>query len=695
MTDTNTQSSRRLKYGANLILLTAIALGTAGALAYVTSKYSARADVSSAQVNSLSPRTKKLLQQVDAKGVKYELVSTFIEGTVDREGRDRAQQVDDLLSNYARASKSVTIGSRDGLDVRIRERFSGELKQYETAVSGYEDLFKKLESFSKNEAASFGAISQQPGLSANDQRELQAIQGLFNDSIPEILKRTRERVRKSTDSTVPEWSTAVSRLKDTITQLTTGLKQFTGEDGKQLSRAVQNHIKESAADYASMISAMEAYNDKLSKLPALKSDDIYASLGTNCVVVLAPDTVKVLSLTDIYKSPRQMEESPSDEPQSKFEGEQALSTALLGLSEPNKKKVVFIGSQAGMTTGQYSALADILNRANFQVLEWAPPSPQQQQQPQQQPQLPEPPAEGKGVTYIVFPPEFNPQTMMMGMPPANPQPLINAVQKHLDDGGSALFLAEASSPFMAMMGGSGGYPFDPVIKPFGVDVEAKYTVVQAFPAQNNKTQTVPQLMVNRFPSTPITDPLQTLDTVFAGQMSRMGFMGGPTPVLISKDKPTDITAMVIVETEKSDTVWAESNPTMESKFNPESDLKSPVSLGVAAEKGTGEKSQRIIVLGNRIMASNQAIESARYAVRGQSLVALAQFPGNGELLLNSVYWLSNYDSMIAVSPQASAALRIKAISPTATTTIRTAAILGPPILAILIGATVFIIRRRA
>ncbi len=692
MTEKNTQSSRRLKYGANFILLTAIALASAGGLAYITSQYSQRADISSAQVNSLSQRTKKLLEQVDTKGDKFELVSTYLGGTIDASGRDRAQQVDDLLSNYARVSKNVKVGTRDGLDTRIRDRYAAEFKQYEETASGYSKIFDDLEKFCKEEGANLGALSQQKGLSRSAQNEILSIQGLFNETIPEILKKSREKIRKSTDSTVPAWSPIVEELKSKTGDLSNALKQFLGDAAGQLSPTLQAYIKKQSGEYQKITTELDEFKGKLDKLPALKSDSVFSSLRENCIVVLGPQDAKVLSNYDVYKSPRSADDM-SDNTQMKFEGEQAISTALLGMTQPNKHKVVFIGGQTGMITGQYSSFADILNRANFEVLEWAPPSPQRG--PQQQPQSPEPPAEGKGVTFVVMTPDVNPQMAMMGMPPTSPQPIIDAVKKHLDDGGSALFLAEASSPFAAMMGGSGGYPYDPLVKPFGIEVNAKYTVMQAFPSRDGKTQAVPQFTINRYPDTPVTGPLQTLDTIFAGQITRMGAMGGPTPVSVIVDKPADVKDFILALTETSDTIWAESNPNIDSKFNPETDLKSPISLAVASEKGSGDKAQRVIVLGNKIMATNEAIESARVVQRGNAVVAVANFPGNGELLLNSVYWLSNYDTMIAVSPQASAAMRIKAMSPGAETAVRTAAMLVPPVLAIIAGAVVFFVRRKS
>src|SRR5262249_11176152 len=143
----------------------------------------------------------------------------------------------------------------------------------------------------------------------------------------------------------------------------------------------------------------------------------------------------------------------------------------LAMARPEKVKVVFVtATPEHLLTDMYSDMTKILEESNFEVLEWSPPGAPSPDDPSS----PEPPAQGKGVVWVVFPPAQPNQQMMMMMPP-NPKPVIDAVKKHLDAKGQVLFLAEASGS--SIMGGGDKYPYDELTTPFGIQVKPKYTVV--------------------------------------------------------------------------------------------------------------------------------------------------------------------------------------------------------------------------
>jgi len=242
------------------------------------------------------------------------------------------------------------------------------------------------------------------------------------------------------------------------------------------------YLADSDKPYTAMLNEVKDYTDNLDKLQPLKVQDILASLAPGTVVVLGPTTANVVPESSIYKQAADSDSSQSSV--ATFQGEQAISSALLPMIEPNKVKVVFVttGSHPATTTGEdgWSDISDRLKAANFDVLEWSPPGPPTS--PDQPPPPVTPPAEGKGVVWIVFPPDpANPQAMMMGMPPPSPQPVIDAVKKHLDEGGQVLFLADASTG--GMFGGPDDYAYENLVQPFGIDVQSKYTVVHNYPDQ--------------------------------------------------------------------------------------------------------------------------------------------------------------------------------------------------------------------
>ena len=703
----NTSKTRHWKYGANVVLLVVVAVVLAGLLAYLTNRYSRRADWTIGSVNSLSPKTVKLVEFLDKKtdervakltaakkpvtelDQSYEIVSLFPRGTVDADGRDRAQQVDDLLGNYNRASKHVTLGVKEDLEVRIRNRYAQELEPYQKAVDQFEPLIKKVEVFFTKEAANFGALSQQAGLTAPEQKEILAVQGAFSTGIPEALAKTRQQIRKLTDSTVPEWSQATARIKVLLDGIHEQLAQIGEADPRAFSKPLQAYFKNQGPEYKKMAAEIAAYQAEIAALKPLKMDEILSSLTTGCVVILGPEGVKVVDQYEIFK-PQRTGEDAANAPRYSFEGEQAITSALLAMAEPNKKKVVFVSpAPQQLTSGPFGSVAERLKAANFEVLEWAPApvGPRPDQGPSENP-----PAIGKGVVWIVFPAELpSQQQMMMGMPPADPRLLSEALQRHMNEGGNALFLAEAVSGPMAMFGGASGYPFARQVKPFGINVKAQYVVVKAYPA-GDKLQTQPNLSLNKFPEHAITSPMQALETFFTARKTPMGVVSAPTVVEVEAAKSADVVASVILQTEKSDTIWATANAEPQAKFDPKVDIASPVSLGVASEnKKTGQK---VVVIGNKLFALSDLVDAQRLEMRNGMPVVISVLPGNGELFVNSVYWLSDYENMIAISPQATIALRIRSMKSTEEILVRGGAFVVPPLLAVALGAVVFYMRRR-
>jgi hypothetical protein len=75
----------------------------------------------------------------------------------------------------------------------------------------------------------------------------------------------------------------------------------------------------------------------------------------------------------------------------------------------------------------------------------------------------------------------------------------------------------------------------------------------------------------------------------------------------------------------------------------------------AAEKSDGG---RIVVVGSYWFCSNEAIELQDVDMYEQHGLAVPLLPGNAEFFLNSVFWLSHMDSLLAISPQALQMARI-------------------------------------
>lgn len=693
---THPASTRHWLYGTNVFLLVLMATVILGFACYLTTLFPYRLDCTTGGINSLSPYTKKLLGELDASGKKYEITSLFGASSSQTEA-EQARQVSDLLNEYGRYSRNLKLYQPDTLDElesKIKERYAGELKPYEIAVADYTKLSEQLEQFFKAEAPAFGQISQQRGLSDQDKRIFVTKQNDYANLIPEDLANIRKALKKSTiDSTSPKYSAALNSIKLglEITLANSNLEQLSDpKNAGKFGPHIAAFVKENGARYSQMLQSVRTYQKSLEALKPLQMDEVLQSIGPLSapgVLILTPDSVKVISYYDLFKQNRNA--TPNGDPAAIFEGEQTISSTLLGLVKPDKTKVVFVGTAPVRLTGGglFSSIAERLAKANFDALEWSPPGPPMPGQP---PSAITPPAVGKGVIWVVLPPEApNPQQMMMGLPPPDARGVITAVKNHLDQGGSAMFLAEASNP-MSTMGmdpasASAGYPYASLLKPFGIKVQAEYSVVAKILDRSGQTAAIPQILFSRYQPHAITTPLQSLPTIFFGGMTEMGLMNAVTLVTLDSPKPAEVTDTVLIQLTNEDN-WASKQYTgPKTVFDPAGDLKGPLDLAVAATKGPeGKDQQRVVVFGNKLFATNDAIESDD------------RFPGNTELFMNSIRWLSGYQNMIAVGPRSSVALRIRDISPAALAWIDWGIIyLGAPVAALLSGAIVYFFRRRA
>jgi hypothetical protein len=703
MNEINAASGRRWMYGLNVALLVIVALVVLGFFLGLTSKYSKHWDMTSAGLYSLSGSTKNLLQRIDESGKTYTLISMF-PASANPDQSEKRQRVVDEIDEYARRSKNVKAEEgwsepRETIEKRIRDLYVSELKPYEETIGEFDKVSQDLEKFVKDEAVNIGAAAQKPGTPPDAIRQAAQLQGDFGTRMPAMIEDRRRAVRHATEAALPDWSTLTEGIKSTIDELSAEL-EVPADPAKikdLVKPALVPYFQAAAPRFKAMSDELKAYKAKLAKLPALKVETILSGLQGNTLLILGPTSAKIVAESEMFKpAPPQ---PGSQEPESAFVGEQAISSALLGLLQPEKVKVVFVSAAPQqLTTQNYALAADMLRDNNFDVMEWSPPG--RPTGPNQPPQEPNPPAEGKGVVWIVFPPPPpNPQMMMMGMMPPDPGPLVEATKRHMAAGGQVMFFADAAPPGPM---GNGDYPFAPLLKDFGIEAQTKYTVVQqreiVDPDSGQAVRAaVPVIDVTRYPPHQITSAMQSLELRMTPVPGRTGYIGMPT--VVSVRPVPDVEAKVLFSTPESSDFWGESDYQLEkpdATFQPTTDYKPPVPMAAAAVrfKGQKDKEQRVVVVGSSALPSNKMLEEQLMRSGNQLAVGVA-YPGNGEFFRNSVLWLSGYENMIAVSSKASVAMRIRDISPGTLAGIRWGILFaGAPLAALVLGGIVWVCRRR-
>jgi hypothetical protein len=85
----------------------------------------------------------------------------------------------------------------------------------------------------------------------------------------------------------------------------------------------------------------------------------------------------------------------------------------------------------------------------------------------------------------------------------------------------------------------------------------------------------------------------------------------------------------------------------------------PLYGAAAAENKNGA---RLVVVGSYVFASSDLVDLPDNDMLEKHGLNVARLPGNGEFFVNSIFWLSHMDSMLAVSPHALQVARIDDMS---------------------------------
>ncbi len=329
-----------------------------------------------------------------------------------------------------------------------------------------------------------------------------------------------------------------------------------------------------------------------------------------------------------------------------FKGEQAVSSALLQVTEGRKPKVL-------VTTGHGEARLDdvgprglsgaqqVLANDNFELEEWSP------------------------LGKPAVPPEAN-VVVVAGPTGTFVQPELDVLAAYLGRGGRLLVLLD---PTLAGSGlvdtGLGRW-----LAGFGVKAGEDIVVDPSNPLPFFGPETI---FANRYGDHAIVRPLQQ----------------GNLPVLLSLARSVGpgstpgFPAAQLVETTEAG--WGETNLAALGQVHKDpADVGGPVPLAVAVEGQAAEAPTaaaapvraRLVVVGDSDFATNQLLQANR---------------ANGVLLANAVNWLVEREALLAIPPKKTEQVRLN-LTQGQLRTVVLLAVVGLPVLAL--GAGIWVWRRR-
>ncbi|MBU0638974.1 MAG: GldG family protein [Planctomycetes bacterium] len=719
-----TASRRRLVYGLNVAVTIVLAIVLVGVLVWAAGAYGGRADLTRSGVNSLSPRTVQLL-----RGLDQDVTITGLYSTALKEVRPHAEKhknrVSDLLDLYETAGRgTVTTNMIDASDspnqvttllARLKKKsaYLDEAKPHAEALEAFPALSARLAELIQGELNEINGLrSTDPALA--DVRALSIIERNLQ-LMARGAQNTEADVQALEQDEIPRYGQAVDAVKDYLEQVKAVLQdamdwmKTSGAGTPELAADAKSFFADAPNRYATALGELQALLKKTEDLAPVELEDVYETLKRGqTILVETEQEATVLSQDDVW--PWRTDRNappPPDGDMRDFTGEQAVSSAILKLTQKTKTALIFtrFGGEALLTapppTNQmmmrmpqapYGILNDLLQKENFITQEWdvqAQPDPPKVE-------------EASRLIYVVFPPEPPPQQDPMR--PA-PTPRINAEQKQriydaVKEAGMAVFLTSWMPPSSQFMPTPEKYEFNEYLKStWGVAVDDTHLALQfmvnpqrdglMFPATRNL---LIESQVFHYTDHPIGTPLRGLPAAFQAL--------APLRIVTGDEAPEGVTPEPVVEVNDTEDVWAIGNLARinedlqkdQGTRRYDDDIPAPFPLSVAATDSEGRK---LVVFASDGFVSDSVVNMAQMVMVGGALRLAKLYPGNTDLFVNALHWLTGNADRIAVGPQRGDVPRLDKLEEGSTLTFTRVFLVGIwPGVALLVGAGVWLLRRR-
>ena len=717
--------TRRVVYGLNVVLNIVLAIAVAAFAIWAATRFGGQIDVTRSGVNSLSPRTVALLE-----GLEEPITLTGLYSTTLKEVRPYAEKhknrVADLLDLYETAAPAGKVRSEmidasedpaavEELLKRLAQKpaYQDESKPHAEVLKAFPETNGRILSFLQEEATRFSEIRNKPELA-----QVSAV-GIIERN---LMVMTREASDANTTVTallneeIPRYGRAVETVRSYAEQLRQYLldaRDWMTNNGANipgLSEESREFFANAQVRYQDAVADTDALIEQTKDLKAVALEDLWEKLKRDqTVLVETPEEALVLTHNEVwpFRTERDAPTPPDNDP-SDFTGEQAISSAILRLTQTAKTAVVFVrfggmpllapmmdpsNPAIPMAPPPLAMLKEALENENFLTAEWDVKASAQ------------PPTFDEEVArtaYVVFPPTSPEQTNPM-RPPSEPG--ISAEQKQLiydavRNSGMAIFLASWQRPAMQFSSVPGQYAFtDYLHRTWGIDVEDQFLAMEflANPQAENKwmpanRRTIVSSRRFTFTEHPIGKPLRGMPAGFEAAV--------PLGIATGDDIPSDVTVEPIVVVDDTEDVWGIKNLDRllddlrggEGTIRYDDDKAAPFPLALAAER---KDDGRVVVLASQALITDSVLGISQAVLIGGTITNAQLFPGNLDLFVNSLHWLTGDADRIAVGPQRGEVPRLSKLKDDGTLTFTRVFLVGIwPSLALLAGLIVWIVRRR-
>lgn len=713
---------RRFVYGANSLLVAVLAVVALGLALWIAGRFGGSLDLTSSGSNSLSERSRKLVRGLDTD-ITVTGLYTLAAKDVRKFAEKHHNRLRDLLDLYENAGggrfkprmvdPQQSPGEIAQLLARLKEKpkYRNESEPHQALLKRFPSLQKALAEALQDDGKTIEALAKADPI-LNQSRELFIVYQNLSEAAREA-RATDEDVTAALGGELPAYGKAVEAVRNMLTTARTALQ--VGQDwmGKAqslsgISADAQSFFAAAGARYQPLLAQVD---EMLKEGEALKKnveiEDLYSALrGGNTVVIETSEEARVLRYDDVWSF--RGGEAGADGDEREFSGERAISSAILQLTQKQKTGVIFVRvggepllrpdmsrfnpMQQQMPQAPFGRINQVLLKENFETAEWdvaaesAPPRLEKTAR----------------TLLVVMPPE--PQQPPNPMQP-RPTGGITPEQKRLivdaaNGATGVVFLAGFSMAGGASPFGAPPYEFNDYLKSvWGVEARTSQAVIQFqahpqqpglwIPAQRPPVVLLPEAF--DLATHPIVEPLRTLQYALLAAC--------PLQITPPASQSADVKIESLINAANREGVWAVANyQRMESDSRGrqmgtkryDDDTPGPFAVAVAGQ----DAKRRVVVFGSQLFIADMVLDAAQAVLTSAGIDRQVLFPGNPDLFVNALHWLTGDADRIAVGPASSDVPRLSKLTEASAGWVRVFLVGVWPALALALGGVVWFVRRR-
>ncbi|QDU33639.1 ABC-type uncharacterized transport system [Poriferisphaera corsica] len=669
-----------------------------------------RYDFTATRQYSLSPQTLKVLKSLDND---YRLI-TVINATTPQE-----QRVPELVNEYKLYTNKITVEQINPTsDVKaiadfydqLEGRYTKHLGPITQTVADGQALVSSVVDQLNPVVEQLKELAQSPEVKPN--RTLSQLFASIVLNFSQQLKATEDingTITTNLSTPLPAYQSAKSAIVNRLLEFDSVILAETISAFDKLSRS--RSTPPATADAMLKINkSLNIVRDEIrrdvTKLQKVQSylpyEEVRAAIqAKGFVAILADDEARIIPVSKMYRELPAEYTAAAGEPELGFIGEEQLTGSLISMSFNPPPLVIFVqsdGQDAFGEKGMYNQVGARLRTSNIQLAQWNPiPANSMDTLPK---------IENAQHTVWVVPafPALDVTNPQHATIQAARDRTAQLIKERIAKGDSALVMMAldplkeiaSQNPIIAYLNKSWGiYPEND-------------RVILSEQVQGRDTFAGTRFKITEWPtSLPITQSIKG--------MSAAALISSP----IKLDDVEGIKQFAIMQI-TSPRMWTykdftDSTSYRTAEFDPET-ASSHFIIGVAAEGSP--KSEAVSEIENESTAittdnaeNNRIIVTSTYAWatdfittnadpnltsqgQNQADVFGAAFPANSDLFVNSIYWLSGNDDLIAASPRSQDLRRVGAMTENGIFYSRLFLIGGLPIFVFVLGIAVWSIRRR-